>query len=64
MRYEAGIKVYQGKELIMHEEPETRAVMVETTEAVRLDMKYEAVGYERNQVNQEPTRNQEVLNFF
>ena len=22
------------------------------------------VGYERNQVNQEPTRNQEVLNFF
>jgi hypothetical protein len=22
------------------------------------------LGYERNQVNQEPTRNQEVLNFF
>jgi hypothetical protein len=38
MKYEAGIKVYQGRELIMHKEPE----MVNTTEAVRLDMKYEA----------------------
>jgi hypothetical protein len=53
--YEAGIKVHQGRELIryekpetrdemldMNEKPETRAVMVDTTDAVRLDMEYEA----------------------
>jgi hypothetical protein len=41
MGNEVSIKVYQGRELIMHEEPETRIMMVDTTEAVRIDMKYE-----------------------
>jgi hypothetical protein len=42
MGNEVSIKIYQGRELIMHEEPETRAMMVDTTRAVGLDMKYEA----------------------
>ena len=40
--YEAGIKVHQGRERIRYEKPEMRAVMINTTDAVRPDMKYEA----------------------
>jgi hypothetical protein len=41
MGNEVSIKDYQGREPIMHEETETRTMMVDITEAVRLDMKYE-----------------------
>jgi hypothetical protein len=41
MGNEVSNKVYQGRELIMHEEPETRTMMVDIIEAVRLDVKYE-----------------------
>jgi hypothetical protein len=51
--YKAGIKVHQGRELIrkpetrdgmlnMYKKAETRAVMVDITDAVRLDSEYEA----------------------
>ena len=41
MGNEVSIKDYQGRELIMHKEPEMRTMMVDTTEVVRFDMKYE-----------------------
>jgi hypothetical protein len=40
--YEAGLKVHQGRGVIRYEKPETRAVMINTTNAVSPDMKYEA----------------------
>jgi hypothetical protein len=39
---EAGIKGHQGRERIGYEKSETRAVMIDTIDAVRPDMKYEA----------------------
>jgi hypothetical protein len=40
MGNELSDKVYQGRERIMHEEPDARTMMVDITEAVRLDAKY------------------------
>jgi hypothetical protein len=40
--YKADIKIHQGRELDMHEKPETRDVMNNITDVVMLNMEYEA----------------------
>jgi hypothetical protein len=40
--YEADIKIQQGRELDMHEKPETRNVMNDITDVVMRNTKYEA----------------------